>query len=30
VATALGAALQLLIVLAERLLIPWHPSLRAS
>jgi NitT/TauT family transport system permease protein len=28
VATALGAALQLLIVLAERLLIPWHPSLR--
>lgn len=30
VATALGAGLQLLIVLAERLLIPWHPSLRAS
>lgn len=28
VATVLGAALQLLIVLAERLLIPWHPSLR--
>jgi NitT/TauT family transport system permease protein len=28
VATLLGAALQFLIVLAERLMIPWHASLR--
>jgi len=28
VATLLGAALQILIILAERLLIPWHPSMR--
>ncbi len=30
VATLLGAALQLLVMLAERILIPWHPSRRSA
>jgi NitT/TauT family transport system permease protein len=30
VATLLGASLQLLVMGAERLLIPWHPSRRLT
>jgi ABC-type nitrate/sulfonate/bicarbonate transport system permease component len=30
VATLLGATLQLVVMAAERLLIPWHPSRRLT